>query len=60
MEQSLFERLPLSDTLCSDGYILLTVILWIAIDERSLLDNFTTLLEIILLVLLWVDRKLGK
>jgi hypothetical protein len=39
------------------GYALLTVILWVFIGERSVLGYTTTFLEVVLVVLLWIDRK---
>ena len=39
------------------GYTLLTVILWVAIGERSFVGYGTTLLEVVLIVMLWLDRK---
>ena len=39
------------------GYTCLTVVLWGIMGERSLLGLSTTLLEALLVVLLWLDRK---
>jgi hypothetical protein len=39
------------------GYTTLTVILWLIMGERSLLGYSTTLLEVLIVVLLWLDRK---
>jgi hypothetical protein len=39
------------------GYTCLTIIGWIFIGERSLLGFSTTALEVLIVVLLWLDRK---